>query len=796
MTQRLTLYRQIALFPVSAALLAFQIALLQILATSQWHHFAYLVISIALLGFGVAGTALALARGWILARASLLLPLLLCACAVTLAGSLSFIESLFGSFDSYLLFVNPGEALRLAVSALTLMLPFTCGALAIGIIFTSGAEQIGSHYFANMLGSGIGCALGLAGLANLPATLLPPLCGLLALLSAVALLPGSKRSVRGCVLLSLAGVTLFLFVRPGITLSQYKDLRKTLDLPGAEIIVEEPSTFGQLHIVTAPVLRSATALSLLWLGEMPSSPAVFINGDMLGSIPSVIGRKNPMNATTSALPFALASPERILVLNAGTAQHVALALGHGAEEIVAVESHRVLLRELFKLASEQNASVFTSERVTWHSEASRTWLARDTTRYDLIMLPDIGSSGGNAGLFALHEQPLLTKQALQQAWQKLTPGGYLSVTTWIDYPARSPLRLLATLVELLEETGAEPTEHIAALRSWGTLTFCIKKTPLDSDEIAAARNFAERWAFDTALLTGIADAKRDYYNQLQDTSLLELIDATLLKERRQALYRDYPFRIVPTSDDRPFFSQFLRWSRIDLLLEQFGQRTVPFIELGVLVAGLAALILTVLAVILVLLPLVRLSGEPGSRFRTLLFFGGLGVGYMWVELAMIHRFEFYIGQPVYSAALVVAVLLIGSALGSMLTEQFSNEKPQRFTTLAFIVLTTYVLTLGPILQSTIHFSLFSRVALAIAVLIPAALIMGMPFPLGIRLLNRTSRNEIPWAWGINGCLSVVGAAFATLIAVETGYSILLLLAAGAYFLASLFGLRCTVKDDG
>ncbi|MEN8686111.1 MAG: spermidine synthase-like protein, partial [Desulfuromonadales bacterium] len=341
-----------------------------------------------------------------------------------------------------------------------------------------------------------------------------------------------------------------------------------------------------------------------------------------------------------------------------------------------------------------------------------------------------------------------------------------------------------------------PTEHIAALRSWGTLTFCIKKTPLDSDEIAAARNFAERWAFDTALLTGIADAKRDYYNQLQDTSLLELIDATLLKERRQALYRDYPFRIVPTSDDRPFFSQFLRWSRIDLLLEQFGQRTVPFIELGVLVAGLAALILTVLAVILVLLPLVRLSGEPGSRFRTLLFFGGLGVGYMWVELAMIHRFEFYIGQPVYSAALVVAVLLIGSALGSMLTEQFSNEKPQRFTTLAFIVLTTYVLTLGPILQSTIHFSLFSRVALAIAVLIPAALIMGMPFPLGIRLLNRTSRNEIPWAWGINGCLSVVGAAFATLIAVETGYSILLLLAAGAYFLASLFGLRCTVKDDG
>ena len=193
--------------------------------------------------------------------------------------------------------------------------------------------------------------------------------------------------------------------------------------------------------------------------------------------------------------------------------------------------------------------------------------------------------------------------------------------------------------------------------------------------------------------------------------------------------------------------------------------------------------------ILVLLPLARLSGEPGSRLRTLLYFGGLGVGYMWVELAMIHRFEFYIGQPVYSAALVVAVLLIGSGLGSMLTEQFSNEQPRRITTFVCVVLTVYVLTLGPILQSTIHFSLFTRITLAIAALIPPALIMGMPFPLGIRLLNRTGPNEIPWAWGINGCLSVVGAAFATLIAVETGYRILLLFAAGAYLLASLFGLR-------
>ena len=793
MTRRLSGHKQIAILLVSAALLAFQIALLQILATSQWHHFAYLVISIALLGFGVAGTILSLARGWILSREPLLLPLLLCACAVTLAGSLSFIQSLFGGFDSFLLFVNPGEALRLAASALTLMLPFTFGALSIGIIFTSGAERIGSHYFANMLGSGIGCVLGLAGLASLPPVLLPPLCGLVALLSAAPLLTGSKGSVRGCALISLACVTFFILVQPRITLSQYKDLRKTLDLPGAEIIVERPSTFGQIHIVEAPALRSATGLSLLWQQEMPPSPAVFINGDMVGSVPSAIGNENPLNATTAALPFAIAIPERMLVLNAGTGQVVALALGHGTKEIVAVESHREMYSELINLTRGQSVSVYANDRVQWQTEAPRTWLARDTTRYDLIMLPDIGSFGGSAGLFALHEQPLLTKEALKQAWQKLNPNGYLSMTTWIDYPARNPLRLLATLVELLEETGAKPTDHIAALRSWGTLTFCIKKTPLSIGEIDAARSFAERWAFDAVLLPGIVTEEKDHYNKLQDDTLIELLDATLQRDRRQALYLYYPFRIKPTTDDRPFFSQFLRWSRIDYLLEQYGQRTVPFIELGVLVAGLAALILTVLAVILVLLPLSRLSGGAVSHIRTLLYFGGLGVGYMWVELAMIHRFEFYIGRPVYSASLVVSVLLIGSAVGSMLTEQFSNQKPRHFTMMVSIVLVGYVLTLGPILQSTIHLSLMSRIALATGTLIPAALIMGTPFPLGIRLLNSTSQNEIPWAWGINSCLSVVGAAFATLIAVETGYSILLLLAAGAYLLSSIFGLRGGVR---
>lgn len=774
---------------VSAALLAFQIALLQILATSQWHHFAYLVISIALLGFGAAGTLLALTRRWMIARQAQLLPLLLCCCAVTLAGSLAITQSLFGGFDSFLLFVDIGEVLKLSAVAILLMLPFACGALTIGLIFTLETERIGSYYFANMFGSGLGCLLGLAGLSLLLPQQLPPYFGFLALAAAAVLLPGSSSGTRSVLVISLALVTIFLLQPAALELSQYKDLRRALDLPEARIVANQPAAAGQIHIVDAPMLRSAAGVSLNWSGEIPQAPVVFINGDSIGSLPQATGRDNPRNASTFALPYALGIPRRVLVLNAGTGVDVALAIDRGAEAVIAVEEHKPLVELLRTAAPTSFGRIFNNPKVTWQTLAPRTWLARDQEQYDLIILPNVGGFGGNAGLFALHEQPLLTREALQQAWSKLSPQGLLTVTSWVDYPVRNPLRLLATLVETLQDAGiTTPQDRIAAVRSWGTLTFCVKRTPYTKAELAEIRSFAKRWAFDPALLPELRPEERQQYNRLQDDSLFQLFDAVLGPERAQ-LYNSYAFRIKPVSDDQPFFSQFLRWNQLDMLIGLYGQRNLPFIELGMLVAVLAAGVLSLLATLLILLPLTRLQKGSGKHWQVLLYFGGLGVGYMWTELALIHRFVLYLGQPVYATALVVAVLLIGSAAGSALTGRFSVCRPWRWTAATAGILVLYVLLLGPLLQMTLPLAMPLRAALAVMVLTPAAVIMGMPFPLGLRLLNQVHQAEVPWAWGINSCLSVVGAAFATILAVEFGYSLLLLLAAAAYLLPTTIRFR-------
>ena len=776
--------KHLSLALVSAALLSFQIALLQLLATSQWHHFAYLVISIALLGFGAAGTILSLARQWIIARQEQLLPLLLCGCSVSLAGSLSFIQGIIGGFDSFLLFVDYSEFLKLSLVAMLLMLPFTCGALVIGLTFIAETERIGSYYFANMFGSGLGSLLGLAGLSLLPPQQLPPCCGLLAL-AAAGVMTGVRRGVRGSFLVSILLVTVFLVQQPGLELSQYKDLRRILDLPGARILAYQPAAAGQVHLVAAPALRNAAGVSLNWQGILPSMPSVFINGDMVGSLPLPEGSNNPRDASTFGLPYSLQTPRRVLVLNAGTGADVAQALDHGAEKVLAVEPHQQLVKLLRAASPTGFGRIFDAPQVDWQMTASRTFLARDQQEYDLIILPSIGGFGGSSGLFALQEQPLLTLEAIQLAWSKLSPQGLLAVTTWVDYPVRKPLRLLATLVETLEAGGiAYPADRIAAVRSWGTITFCVKRTPFTTAELAQIRMFAKRWAFDPALLPDIRSEERQSYNRLQDDSIFELFERIFRPERRK-LYADYALRIRPVSDDQPFFSQALRWKRIDTLVELYGQRNLPFLELGMLVAALAALVLSLLAALMILLPLVSLPRVEGKRWQTLFFFGGLGVGYMWVELAMIHSFVFYLGQPVYAAALVVAVLLIGSAAGSALTERFETCRPWRWTAAVFATLLFYVLLLGPLLQATLQFSLPGRAAVAVLILTPLAIIMGMPFPLGLRLLNLKRPADIPWAWGINGCLSVVGAVVATILAVELGYNLLLLLAAGTYLLATM-----------
>ncbi|MEJ2201339.1 MAG: hypothetical protein P8X63_10060, partial [Desulfuromonadaceae bacterium] len=249
--------RHLALGLLSVSLIAVQLALMQSFSISQWHHFAYMVIAIALLGFGAAGTLLALWRSRILQSSATLLPLLLFATALTLAFSAGRVQLLFGRFDSYLLPYDPSQALLLLAIILLLSLPFVLGALVIGILFVQQADRIGSTYCANLIGSGLGGLVGVVALTRFFPEQLAALLALPTLPAGMLLLPPRQRLLQGVAVATTAALALALAVPAKLPLSQFKDLQKTLDLPDSRTVAMANDPYGQLRSVSSPALRFA-----------------------------------------------------------------------------------------------------------------------------------------------------------------------------------------------------------------------------------------------------------------------------------------------------------------------------------------------------------------------------------------------------------------------------------------------------------------------------------------------------------------------------------------------------------
>ncbi|MEA3469384.1 MAG: spermidine synthase-like protein [Thermodesulfobacteriota bacterium] len=784
-----TLRLYLALILLSAALIAFQLEQMQLLALVQWHHFAYLIISVALLGFGASGTLIALCRNILLRHLEWLLPALMFACAITMALALPVSQELSGRFDISLLFIEPGQVALLLLNQTIYLLVFFLGALPLGLVFIGFSSRINSLYCANLVGSGVGGAGVVLCMYFLLPQQLPGLTAILPWASGLLLVSGSRRLI----LLTGGALTLavILFVTcypPQIHPSQYKDISRTLDLPGAEILATEPSPLGLVQMVTAPSLRYAPGLSLVYEGEVePLSAAVFSNGDWFGAVNS--GELSFLNASTAALPYTMAERNRVLVIQAGTGTDITQALENGAENVMAVEPHQKAITIVAALNGLNVDDPLDHPQVHYSSLAPRTWLALDRERYDLIILPTVGSFGGASGLFALEEQYLFTKEAFLELWNHLSPDGIVLVSTWLDTPARNSLRLAATIAETMEEAGADSRRHLAAVGSWNMISFILKRSPFSDRDIVQIRDFCKRLQFDLVLLPGMKVQERSRYHTPADPVFFDNLDGLFSAGSRRELIRSYDFNLDPVSDNRPFFSQFLRWQSIPHLIRLFGERTVPYFELGYLIVLVSLGQMILAAGLLILLPLFRL-GLPvrnGLKRWSLPFFSGLGLGYMFFEIMLIHELVLYFGHPIFAAAAGISSLLIFSGLGSLLSERLLPFHANHGVAAALVsfILLIYLFVLSPLLQLTITLPMAWKTLFFLLLIAPPAMIMGMPFPLGLKRLASHSKSQAAWAWGVNGCVSVVSTGLAVIVAVEFGFSAVMFISCVAYGVAAL-----------
>jgi hypothetical protein len=774
----------VAIGLISAAIIAFQLILMQILSYVQWYHFAYMIISIALLGFGAAGTFLTIFQQKLEKNYYTLFPFLLIVTAILIPVVVGIANSEAVRFDSLLIFQDSRHIGKLILTYFIFFLPFLTGALAIGMSFSKFADQIGKIYFSNLIGSGIGGIIAIFFMQWIIPEQQSFAVAILAFVGGIVSLPKNKKKlIRIIVPLSTLILIILFFYPPRLTPSEYKDISKTMLLPDAKVEYRKSTPHGFVEIVSSPVLRYAPGVSLAYRDSFPVRKVVFNNGNWMGCLlpqPLEANETNILDYTPQALPYHIDNIKNALIINAGTGENVLLALSHQVARITANETNP----EIFNILRQSFEGFY---QVQPYQTMPRTLLTPDTNKYDLIELPIVGSFFGNSGLNAVEPRYELTIEALREMWNKLSEKGMISLSCWMDYPVRNAYRLLATISLLLDENDiAHPPHHVVAIRSWCAITFLVKKSPFKRDEINKVRLFCENRMFDPLVLPEKQEIERDKYNILQDTTFFTHIDQ-LLSHEKETLIRQYPYRIHPTTDDRPFFFQFVRFKQIPQLISSIREKNFPFLDIGYVLIILTFVQIVFIAAIFILLPLSFRPWKSRNKKWVLMYFSGLGVAYMFLEMVFIQHFTFYFGEPTYAASATLGILLFASGLGSYYSGKFQNNKKMRLAIPLVIaaILVLYAFVLSPILTATIGIALPLKITIAVVLLGTLGFFLGMPFPIGIDYLSGKNTDDIPWAWALNGYFSVISTVLATIISVELGYLLLLSMAAFIYALVSI-----------
>lgn len=785
---------------LSCAALAYQLLLMRWLAIAHWHPFAVVIISLALLGHGASGTALSLSSERAVRHFEWLFP----ACALAFAATAALCVLLAGAipFNGLELVWDLRQLGWLGALYLCLSLPFFFAAACFGLAFARHGSDIPVLYGADLLGAGAGAALALvlSWLAPVDAGL-----GVVAVIaaSAAALAAGgpARWAMRICAALLLP--TLLLATSGHVLappVNEFKGLAKSLLVRDARIIAERHSSYGWLAVVESPriPLRQVPGLSLANEQEPPAQLAVYTDGDALTVLTRRVDAAHSayLGRTTSALPYRLLARPRVLVLGAGGGFDVLQALSLGAHDVRAVETNPQMVGLVRDTYASYAGQLYRDPRVRVQVADIRGFARANREQYDLIVLAHGGSAtAGSAGVQAVAEDYAVTVQALRDYHRLLAPGGFLAITRWQKQPPRDALKLFATATVALRAEGVrDPARQLVVIRSWDAGTMLLKRGQLEAREIALLRAFADEWGFDPVHFPSMRSDEANRHNLLARDD--ERAGALALLSPRAQTYLDaYKFDIRPATDDRPYFGNFFKWATLPELWRLRAQGAAVLLDSGYLLLLAALAQALPLAIILVLLPLLALprasSGGIVSRWRAATYFVCLGLAFLFIEIACLSRLSLLIGQPLLAFSAGLSGFLLFAGAGSVFAQHWLAQGRRPIPSL--IVRAVLAITAGIAWQLLAFPAALEigagwlpawRALFGVLTIAPLAFAMGLPFSLGLTRLARTAPAFVPWAWGLNGCASVLAAITALLLGIGIGLTATLLVALGLYLLAA------------
>lgn len=764
---------------ISAASLAYEIVLTRLFAVQQFYHFAFVVISIATMGFAASGLLLSIRR---VQTAPYLLAL-----AFSLTVLLAYIIINALPFDSYSIAWDPQQWWILLLYFVVSGAPFVAAGWTIGSALDAAGTAAYRPYAANMIGAAIGCPLALISVDLLGGEGAIGL--ILALGFTASLVLGPSRTyllgAASAALLAIISFTIPLETLR-LTLSPYKPLSAARLASGAQLTLTEWGPSARLDVVERPGLRSFPGLSLNASITLPEQAGVYVDGE--GPLPIThLPPDDPAAAEIgSRLPASIAyglrpsSNALLLDWGAGTPATFALALSDG--EIWLPNDQPILTQLLRSSYSDYSYNLLSHPEVNVLGRASRSALSRADRSYDVVefALSD-PFRPVTSGAFSLGEDYLLTVNAFTDAWNRLDADGIMVITRWIGTPPSDSARAWNTLLTALRQASVEDLRsRIIAFRGIRTATMLVSPQPFSDSELAEVRAFLERNAFDALILPGLQSSEINRFNRLPEPVYHELYEA-LLEDPDAA--KNYSFRLEAPFDDKPYFNHFFRWGQTPEILASLGLFWQPFGGSGYFVLLVLMALMILLAILLVAISLFfswRDRSLARPDFISLLYFAGLGGGYLLVEIPLIQQFTLLLDHPAESLAGVLFLILFGSGIGSWLSPRLKLRRAL-LALLGYLLLT--VLIVSPLTHSLLPAPEWVRWLAMGALLLPLGILMGVPFASGLRDLELEHPGWIPWAWAVNGAFSGISGVAAAIISLDAGFQATLLAGGTAYLLA-------------
>lgn len=801
---RLTTRQASALaFLIAATTLALQVLMHRIVSAKLLNNYAFLVISLTMLGFAISGVILTFVSKAVARRLPETIVASACFLALTAIGSIALFASSTASPEEL---VNAQSLIRSFLDwspyALLLTIPFLFAGIMLGALLADERLPTRRVYFFDLVGSALGAlvVLPLFRYLSVETTIVGALIVLVAGVSALVRPRG-----RALQLLCLAtGVVLaFSMVRRYEIFDIYFPEGSMLAMArnpssGTKLEYKEWDPLARIEVAAVRGRGPITGVYASLFGEnreflrryrkllTQNNFAFTYAVDWDGRPETLVGIEETIYA--SAYYATPVKNPKVAVIGVGGGFDILTALRFDAREITGIEINSATLnivqnvfRDYFRHWAEHKAVKLVNAEGRHHLQTT-------SERFDVIQLSGVDSYSGTPGAaHVFSENYLYTAEAFDLYLSRLSDQGVINMMRLEHHPAREMLRALTTAVAALRRAGVrEPRNHIVMVTEHtGAFTaMLVKKTPFEEAELQNLRQWTSQrpsfgiWAEPGSSRTEIDNAYHHF---------LALGDERL--ERRFIL--QYPYAIDPVTDDRPFFFNFsFWWHLLPAPAQVAGQPVVPtyvpVLQLSLVVLAAAVSVVMVIAIFLPLAFLSRRNVATPGRHRLAVYCAGAALGYLAVEVALMQLFGHFLGHPNYAISVVLAALLFSSGLGSLWAAQIVRRLTNvRFVAylLAAILLVEYFL-LFPRLPQFVDLPFFARVSIAAALVFPIGVCLGVFLPTILDLIKQRSPQLVPWAWGVNGVFSVLAPLLAVALATTFGISALLLSSIPIYLIVA------------